>query len=237
MESRFGKLAGALKWLKDGLFPLRCLNCGVEGEFLCEDCVNLNLIERADFVCPFCHSEDREGKTCGECSRETFLDGAISLGFYHDKFLQKIIHAWKFEGSKTAAKLVENWLDCHELKFMLPPVDWYVTSIPLHEARLRERGFNQAEEIAKLVALKIGAPHIEFLARPEWTDPQARRNTADREVGDLDGIFSVIETVPPCVLICDDVLTSGATMDAAARVLKEHGAQIVWGFSLARAGR
>ncbi|HBR80654.1 MAG: hypothetical protein UX09_C0010G0001 [Candidatus Uhrbacteria bacterium GW2011_GWE2_45_35] len=235
MESQLDQVGIILKWLKDGLFPLICQGCGREGEFLCESCADINLIERAKSVCPFCHSEDSEGKTCSECSKQAFLDGATSLGFYHDKLLQKLIQAWKFEGQPVAAKVIENWLDSHKLNFLLPPVDWYVTSIPLHSARLQERGFNQAEVIARIAAMKIASPYLELLDRPEWTDPQARRSASERQVGDLDGIFAVNQTVPPCVLICDDVLTSGATMDAAARVLKEHGAQVVWGFTLARA--
>lgn len=223
------------QWLTDGLFPIYCFCCRRERKKLCDDCAELFVCEPMETVCPFCHAPDSEGKTCENCCRETYLDGATSLGFYRDPILRGLLQSWKFSGDQTTGQMIKEWMKRFPLSQILPPVDWYVTSIPLHAARQRERGFNQAEEIARTVAEDINSPYFEFLQRREWTDPQARRGVEERKVGDLDGIFETISLVPPCVLLCDDVLTSGATMDAAAQALKEAGAQIVWGLTLARA--
>lgn len=236
MEGEFSNLAIDLKnWLINGLFPTRCFCCHKEGEKLCPECAGNFACETIEMVCPFCHASDSEGKTCENCHGETFLDGATSLGLYRNPTLRGLLQSWKFSGDQMAGQTLKEWLVHFPLSQLLPPVDWYVTSIPLHAARQRERGFNQAEEIARAVAEDIKSPYIEFLQRKEWTDPQARRSVEERQVGDLDGIFETISLVPPCVLLCDDVLTSGATMDAAARTLKEAGAQIVWGLTVARA--
>jgi len=236
MESeRRGLAVKSWQWLKNGLFPVYCLHCQTEGWKFCEDCQREIFVERAPSCCPFCHKADSEGQTCKNCAAETFLDGCTTLSFYHDPVLRGLLQNWKFNGDEVAGQALTDWLKIFSLNQLFPPVDWYVTSIPLHEAKQRERGFNQAEEIARVLAGEIDSQHLNLLSRIEWTDPQARRAAEERKVGDLDGIFETNGLVPPCVLICDDVLTSGATMDAAAKVLKEAGAQIVWGFTIVRA--
>jgi predicted amidophosphoribosyltransferase len=224
-----------LDWLISGLFPLKCFVCQQEGQRLCRDCFPAFVCPPVKAVCPFCHAPDDEGKTCGACRDQTFLDGATSPGLYREPILRGLLQSWKFSCDQAAGQLLKEWLARFPLSQILPPVDWYVTAIPLHSARQRERGFNQAEEIARTAGEIINCEYFDFLRRREWTAPQARRGVTERRVGDLDGIFEITGLVPPCVLLCDDVLTSGATMDAAARTLKEAGAQIVWGLTLARA--
>lgn len=236
MESGFSNLAiDFQQWLVNGLFPINCFCCQREGKRLCDECFKAFVCEPVEAVCPFCHGPDSEGKTCESCRGQTYLDGVTSLGLYREPILRGLLQSWKFSGDQATGQAIKDWLDRFPLSQILPSVDWYVTSIPLHAARLRERGFNQAEDIARTAAENINCSYLDFLKRKEWTDPQARRGVEERRVGDLDGVFETISLVPPCVLLCDDVLTSGATMDAAARALKEAGAQIVWGLTLARA--
>jgi len=236
MESEFRTLAvKSWQWLKNGLFPVYCLNCRAEGWKFCEDCQREIFVERAASCCPFCHAADEAGQTCDDCAKKTFLDGCTTLSFYHDPVLRGLLQNWKFNGDDAAGRSLTDWLKNFSLNELFLPLDWCVASIPLHEAKRRERGFNQAEEIAHVVAGELGVEYLDLLKRSEWTDPQARRAAEERQVGDLDGIFSVSASIPPNVLICDDVLTSGATMDAAAKVLKEAGAETVWGFTIVRA--
>lgn len=236
MESfRSGLAVKSWQWLKNGLFPVYCLVCRDEGWKFCENCQRETTIEVAPSCCPFCHEANLTGETCKNCAQKTFLDGCTTLSFYHDPVLRGLLQNWKFNGDEVAGRALIDWLKNFPLAEILPAFDWQVISIPLHEAKQRERGFNQADEIARAVAEEIGSRHLDLLSRIEWTDPQARRSAEDRKVGDLDGIFAVNGLVPPYVLICDDVLTSGATMDAAAKVLKEAGAQKVWGFTIVRA--
>jgi predicted amidophosphoribosyltransferase len=118
---------------------------------------------------------------------------------------------------------------------MEPPVKpWVVTHVPLHQVRHRQRGFDQAEIIAREVGEIYGVPVVPLLERVRKTAPQARREA--RQVGEMDEVFTVVSgiEVPKFVLLCDDVFTSGATMDAAAKALKEAGAEMVWGFVLGK---
>jgi len=236
MEGVFGHLAiNSWQWFKNALFPVHCFNCKKEGWKFCPVCSQNCEIEIADLVCPFCHTTQSEGKTCSECAKKTYLDGNLALSLYRDKVLRGLLQDWKFNSNQSSGAVLLEWLENFPLEQILPPVDWYVTSVPLHEKRFRERGFNQAEVLARAVAKEIKTEYFELLRRSEWTDPQAKRAAEDRQVGELDEVFKVTGLVPPCVLLCDDVLTSGSTMDAAAKALKEAGAEFVWGFTLLRA--
>ncbi len=118
---------------------------------------------------------------------------------------------------------------------MAPPLaPWYVTGVPLHVKRARVRGFDQAKMVATWVAETYGLPHETYLRRRVHTLAQAGQE--GRCVGELDGVFDLVPGahVPQAVLLCDDVFTSGATMDACARVFKEAGTEQVWGMVLAR---
>lgn len=109
-----------------------------------------------------------------------------------------------------------------------------IAPIPLHKWRLRSRGFDQAQVIAQIVAKETGGAYGDILCRVRRTLPQARRGQGERMVGDLDGVFEVAGEVPERVVLCDDVFTSGATMDAAAKSLKEHGVKEVRGLVIAK---
>jgi predicted amidophosphoribosyltransferase len=155
----------------------------------------------------------------------------LAIGRYADPVLRRAITQWKYAGDPDAWRPLARLVRAHATH--LAPFETFAVSwIPLHADRLRERGFDQAELIAREVAASIGRETKRLLMRKSWTAPQARRE--GRQVGELDGAFVARGDMPSAVLLCDDVFTSGATMDAAAKELKEAGASLVWGFTLAR---
>jgi ComF family protein len=109
--------------------------------------------------------------------------------------------------------------------------------VPLHRKRLRERGYNQsrllAQELAKLTGLPLAD---DCLIRKRHTPPQARTTTVDERQSNVADAFSCLNRrlEDRQVLLIDDVSTSGSTLDACARALKEAGASSVWGLVLAR---
>ena len=102
--------------------------------------------------------------------------------------------------------------------------------IPLHPSRKRKRGFNQAELLAKAIAKRSGIPvDAKLLLRTKKTDAQKDLNDQER-LANLRDAFSVQKNEIPYhnLILVDDIYTTGSTMDAAAKLLKEHGAQNVY---------
>jgi ComF family protein len=108
-----------------------------------------------------------------------------------------------------------------------------ITWVPLARARKAERGFDQARALAVALARELDLPAIRLLRRPLATPPQATRSGQDRRAA-MGGAFTAIRTPPARVLLVDDVLTTGATVAAAADALRASGTQEVHVRAVAR---
>ena len=120
--------------------------------------------------------------------------------------------------------------------------------IPLHPSRFRERGFNQAEAMGHIVAKRLHVPVVtDILRRVKKSTPQVEMKSKDARLKNMDGVFAVhsnfdkitlkrenVKASKLGVILVDDVFTTGATMRAAANVLKRAGAPFVWGVTMAR---
>jgi ComF family protein len=190
-------------------------------------------MEMPKAVCPFCQEEGSH-RACHACRQETFLDGLLALFLYGDPVVRKVLTTWKYVGDKEAKQIVERWV--RQRADVIAPWcrDSVMVPVPLHVSKRHSRGFDQAQEMVRMVNEEVGGRSQDLLFRCRRTLPQARRRQEERLVGDLDGIFRVAGDVPERVVLCDDVFTSGATMDAAAKCLKEHGAKEVTGLVIAR---
>ena len=133
------------------------------------------------------------------------------------------------------AGLFAQWLNDYLTSNPMPGE--VLVAVPLHRKRLRERGYNQsnllAQELGKLANLPVAE---DCLIRERHALPQARTTTVDERRSNVAGAFSCRNQrlKGKQVLLIDDVATSGATLDACARALKEAGATSVWGLVLAR---
>jgi len=101
-----------------------------------------------------------------------------------------------------------------------------ITWVPLSPGRRRERGFDQAEALARGLSGRSRIPAKGLLERARETPPQARRS-ADERRSAIRGAFRVVEDPPPTTILVDDVLTTGATADACARALRDAGSSAV----------
>jgi predicted amidophosphoribosyltransferase len=150
--------------------------------------------------------------------------------------MRELIGSWKFHSDRSVEHVFVKSLRRAAPRMQPPLAAYWVTWVPLHKSRLRARGFDQARFVAQLAGELFGLPVEEFVRRRENTAPQSRTSHQDRRVGEMDKVFEVLPDidVPKHVLLCDDVFTSGTTMDAVARLFKEYGAKTVWGFTLAK---
>lgn len=220
--------------LLDKLLPQSCLLCGADSPAtLCPDCCG-DLPRLPQERCPHCAEPTARGERCGRCLVHPPHFDAAHAVFRYDFPVDRLIHALKYGHQLALAgwfgRQMGAGLDACEADCLLP--------LPLHPERLQERGFNQAAEIARSMASACSLP----LARPALS---RRRPTASQAELPLEERASNVRGAFECaadlagrrILLVDDVMTSGATMDEAARTLKLHGAARVEVAIVARALR
>ncbi len=116
------------------------------------------------------------------------------------------------------------------------PASWgvqAVTAVPLHPARMNERGFNQAELLRRQMAARLKLPYLNALSRQRATGNQAKRHASERRNA-LDDAFLATAGLPETILPVDDVMTTGSTLLACAGALRAAGVQQVYFATVAR---
>lgn len=216
------------KWLTQD-----CLLCAAPNshEILCGACAT-DLPQLQQRRCPRCALPTPNGETCGHClARPPYFDAALAV-YVYDFPLDKLVQSFKYGHRLALGAYFGRQLAALAQSM---PVDT-VVPMPLHPARLRERGFNQALELARPVAQRLGSPiALTACQRTRHTSTQA--NLAWRErVKNIRGAFHCTEDFSGRrVLLVDDVMTTGASLNECARTLKLHGAATVVALVVARA--
>lgn len=200
--------------------PHRCLVCDREGELVCAWC-RPDFAEAVPSRCYRCLSRTDYFTVCKRCRPQTRLR-QVWVSTTYDNRPKELIHRLKFERAQAAAKLIAGFM--HETVPYLPP-ETILVPVPTASSRVRQRGYDQslliARELGKLRQLK--------------TVPALRRFGQHRQVGtsrrqrlqQLQGAFRMRPSVniqSASILLVDDVVTTGATLEAAATVLKRAGA-------------
>jgi len=218
----------------DLLFPRWCIGCGKEGDFICRACCRL-LPRIAPPLCPKCGKSQPSGMLCPGCvSWQSRIDG-IRSPFRFDGVIRQAIYQLKYKNLRALAvpmaKLLNDYLSTN------PVPSEVLVPVPLHQKRLRERGYNQssllAQELGKLAKLPVVG---NCLTRQRHALPQVRTSTMEERWHNVADAFTCVDhrLQGKQVLLIDDVATSGATLDACAKALKAVGTISVWGLVLAR---
>ena len=172
-----------------------------------------------------------EQARCPRCRRRPItLSKSRAVGVY-DGALREIIHALKYRGRRSLAAPLSARMRQHGAD-VLAGADM-VVPVPLHLSRLRARGFNQATDLAR----RLGLPCVKALRRRRRTPSQADLPAAQRHAN-VRGAFALRRRARVrglCVVLVDDVSTTGATLEACAKVLKDAGAREVRALTAARA--
>ena len=196
----------------DLIFPKNCLECGHSGKYICESCFK----------------KIRPG---GLTSKT-----AYSI-FRYEGVIRKAIIALKYKFStEITQELTEVCVkNLDAIRFPLPTT---LVPIPLHWYRKNVRGFNQSEEVGKLLARKMNWRYIpDLLIRTKSTVPQAHlTGSARRE--NLYGVFAINPSISipeyPNIILFDDVLTTGSTLLEASKVLREGGVKRIFCLTIAK---
>ncbi|MFQ5593268.1 MAG: double zinc ribbon domain-containing protein [Anaerolineae bacterium] len=217
----------------DLLFPPQCAGCGQRGQWLCTDC--LAAIERIrPPFCPRCGRPQPQERLCHLCRVEPLTIDGIRSAAYFEGGLRQAIHRFKYGGIQALAGPLAEILVEHQTDNSWPAD--IIVPVPLHPDRQAERGYNQAELLARAMAARLELPTAEkALERVRATAPQVELDVRQRR-SNVAGAFQVQtkDVASHRVLLIDDVCTTGATMDACGQALKTGGAQAVWGLALAR---
>lgn len=225
------------------LFPKRCVSCGAFGSYFCPGCLSqIKFIETP--LCPICERASISGAAHPRCQTKHSLDGLVSVCVYTGP-MKAAIHRLKYRpwivdlGELLAKVMVErgNFNFLGEVK-----KKWAITPVPLHPSRERERGFNQAEILGKLLAKKLDLEFCsDLLIRRKKTKPQADLKGKERQEN-IKNAFVINPKFQGAIrkldnsqlIIVDDVWTTGATLRSCGQILKRAGAKKAWALTLAR---
>ena len=232
-------------FLLDLLFPWRCLYCqkAVENDYpLCESCFQQIPIFD-DFLCPVCQKRlsgsDQKHHSCQGKTHFTAL-GVVSL--YENPILKETLHYFKYRQIKSLVQplslLMIQFLENSFYFSQLPKNNLLIIPLPLHLKKKKQRGFNQSELIAQKIADYFHFPLCsDILLRIINNPAQVNIKTIEQRKLNVQGIFQVQNKEVlknKIILLIDDVYTTGATMEEAAKTLKQNGVKKVIGLVLAR---
>jgi ComF family protein len=219
----------------DLLFPLRCAGCGRAGDSFCPEC-QAQVLPVPQPVCIRCGQPVAVAGRCAGCTDGQFRVSAIRAAAVYADPLSQAIHRFKYEGRPELHEplgdlLVGYW------QTRAVTVD-LVAAVPLHDKRLRERGFNQSELLATVLCRQVGLPLLKpgILCRTRDTQQQMLLGPAERRANVLDAFHWAGPPLRGCkLLLIDDVATTGSTLEACAEIALNAGASKVWALTVARA--
>ncbi len=218
------------------VLPLRCLLCGAAGANgvdLCADCAAE--LPRNQSCCARCALPlAAPAALCGECQRHMPPWDTAWAPFRYGWPLDRLESRYKFGNDLAAGRALSTLWQREPCPLDLPAL---LLTVPLHHGRLRQRGYNQALELARPLARALQVPiRHDMLKRVRHTDAQTELDALHRR-RNVRGAFALREGIalPAHVAILDDVMTTGATLAECVRMLKRGGVARVDVWALARA--
>jgi len=213
------------------LLPIPCRLCGAYSQaVICADCQH-------DFptlghACPRCATPMSQEHQCGQClNHPPEQDLSLSLFPYTDP-IDRLIIDFKYHDKLYLSPFFAEHMAQRVQQQSLPDC---LVPIPLHPRRLRQRGYNQSVELSKALSQRLAIPYQHLLIRTRDTPPQASLPYADRK-HNIRSAFELadIDSIPPHIALIDDVLTTGHTVNAAAKLLRQAGATTIEVWTIAR---
>lgn len=202
----------------DIVFPKYCVTCGDEGEYLCQSCF---------------------GKAAS--SYYLFDKDIIAAGSYRNYYLKETIHYFKYRFIKELvvplSKLVIRTLEQKFSGDYLKNRNIIIVPVPLHRKKFKQRGFNQAELIAKFVGNYFNLAVKPALQKTRLTKPQMSMKEKSERLKNLANVFVCSDkdlVAGKEIFLVDDVATTGATLNECARALKQAGAKKIWKIVVAK---
>lgn len=204
------------------IYPPKCVFCGtvIDKSDICEECEKTLPFTKGDSI----------------YQKFPFVDKCISPLYYKD-YVRRAVLRFKFAGCSCYSRRLggimsecaENNLDCGSIDM--------VSCIPLSRKRMHNRGYNQAELLAKEISKKVGVEYLPTLKKIRHNTAQSTIKDSKQRAANVIGAYRVIdaeEVKGKYILLVDDVVTTGSTVSECARILKKSGAKAVYCITLAR---
>lgn len=219
------------KFIMDLIFPIYCLGCHREKDFICPVCFNQIPLT----IEPFIKIGDSNLKL-------------IIVSNYDYPLLKKAIHHYKYDFIKDLSKplsqlIIKKIADGNTI-IKKPYNNFILIPVPLHIKRLKWRGFNQSELLAREISQKLDIPfNNEIITRLKHTSPQMQIKGAQKRKDNIANAFCVshklLNSLTPIienktVILIDDICTTGVTLEECAKALKPLNPKNIWALVLAR---
>lgn len=223
------------RWLTRFLQP-RCIGCGAaEVVGLCDDCAAR--LPHLGTHCPTCANTVADARfTCGACLRHPPAYSRLLVRWQFRELVRSTILRGKFQADRLALRVLADEA-CRLLRAQPVAID-AVLAMPIANSRLHRRGFNQTLFPARAAARLLAVPLVaEGIFCKQARQPQSLLPTHAARRRNMRGAFAVCGDLPARLLLVDDVITSGATLNEAAQTLRAAGVQEVVALAIAAAHR
>ncbi|GAB4291207.1 MAG: ComF family protein [Ignavibacteriaceae bacterium] len=216
----------------DFLLPFHCPSCGVKIDsntgLICKNCINK--IKLAD-------KERIKDEFSRKFSKDNYLNDFTSLFIFEkEKELQTIIHRLKYEQKFLLGKYLGQLIFEGRKDRLYEWQPDLIIPVPLHHLKKAERGFNQSLYLARGIAVRSGIPvGAKYIIRHRYTESQTRLSQSERELNVKDAfkLRKLKQIEGKKILLIDDVITTGATINECARILRNNGADKIYAVSVA----
>jgi competence protein ComFC len=207
--------------------PHSCCSCGFLGAILCQSCKN-DIISDPFSRCLVCLNPTMDGDLCLRCRTASGIDAGWCIGT-REQQLKVLLDRYKFDSARQAGVVCAELLD---EQLPLLPDNLVVVAVPTSPAHRRQRGFDHTKLIAWQFAKRRKLPYRQALSRVD-TSTQHFKNRSERFKTASSGL-RVSSNLPETVLLIDDIYTTGATMSACVRALRENGVKQLFVAVIAR---
>lgn len=210
-----------LRALLDTIAPNQCLVCEQEGSLLCDWC-SIDAFETVPSRCAFCQRATPDCAVCDRCRRETPLR-QVWVGTVYKDTAKELVRHMKFRPDRSACEVIAHYLD-QTLPYFQKDV--IISSVPTARVRVRQRGFDHAELIAREFA-QMRELRFERLLTRIGSSRQVGSEKKQRRQ-QIQGAYEANKSVSHnTVILIDDIMTTGVTLNEAARTLKKAGVKQV----------
>lgn len=237
-------LNSSTNFFLDLIFPIRCFGCGsFSKRYLCTECektVEFN----SRFSCLFCNTPASYRQICLKCAKTRKLDQCLSAVSYKNPLINNLVsfHKYKFikNISQDMSRILMTYLESLRNRGMIDfdRQSMCVIPVPLHLRRLRWRGFNQSELLARDIAKHFKVKAYEnILWRARNNKPQAEVKLKKYRKKNIKNCFKCRiskNTKDKTVFLIDDIATTGSTLEECAKILKKSGAKRIVAITFAR---